>query len=80
VRLVVFKSRYRTLLKPLTEFIERIQTHVDGKQTVMVMLPQFVAKKWWHRLLHNQSAKRIRSKLQAEKDIVVTIVPYHLHD
>jgi amino acid transporter len=80
VRLVVFKSRYRTLLKPLTEFIERIQTHVDGKQTVMVMLPQFVASKWWHRLLHNQSAKRIRSKLQKEKDIVVTIVPYHLHD
>jgi amino acid transporter len=80
VRLVVFKSRYRTLLKPLSEFIERIQTHVDGKQTVMVMLPQFVARKWWHRLLHNQSAKRIRSKLQAEKDIVVTIVPYHLHD
>jgi amino acid transporter len=80
VRLVVFKSRYRTLLKPLSEFIERIQTHVDGKQTVMVMLPQFVARKWWHRLLHNQSAKRIRSKLQAKKDIVVTIVPYHLHD
>src|SRR5665647_1538982 len=80
VRLVVFKSRYRTLLKPLSEFIERIQTHVDGKQTVMVMLPQFVARKWWHRLLHNQSAKRIRSKLQAKRDIVVTIVPYHLHD
>jgi amino acid transporter len=80
IRLVVFKSRYRTLLKPLSEFIERIQTHVDGKQTVMVMLPQFVARKWWHRLLHNQSAKRIRSKLQAKKDIVVTIVPYHLHD
>jgi amino acid transporter len=80
VRLVVFKSRYRTMLKPLNDFIERIQTHVDEKQIVMVMLPQFVARKWWHRLLHNQSAKRIRSKLQAERDIVVTIVPYHLHE
>ncbi|SEB86164.1 APC family permease [Paenibacillus sp. GP183] len=80
VRLIVFKSRYRSLLKPLEEFIERVQTHVEEKQTVMVMLPQFVASKWWHRLLHNQSAKRIRSKLQANKDIVVTIVPYHLHE
>lgn len=79
VRLVVFKSRYRTILKPLAEFIERIDTHVSEKQSIMVILPQFMPKKWWHRLLHNQSAARIRSKLQADKDIVVATVPYHLH-
>ena len=33
VRLVVFKSRYRTILKPLAEFIERIDTHVSEKQS-----------------------------------------------
>ncbi|WNR44107.1 APC family permease [Paenibacillus roseipurpureus] len=80
VRLVVFKSRYRTILKPLAEFIERIDTHVSEKQSIMVILPQFIPKKWWHRLLHNQSAARIRSKLQSEKDIVVATVPYHLHE
>ncbi|KRF07201.1 amino acid permease [Paenibacillus sp. Soil766] len=79
VRLVVFKSRYRTILKPLAEFIDRIDTHVSEKQSIMVILPQFMPKKWWHRLLHNQSAARIRSKLQADKDIVVATVPYHLH-
>ncbi|NQX69442.1 amino acid permease [Paenibacillus alba] len=80
VRLVVFKSRYRTILKPLAEFIERIDTHVSDKQSIMVILPQFMPKKWWHRLLHNQSAARIRSKLQSDKDIVVATVPYHLHE
>ncbi|MDQ0917876.1 APC family permease [Paenibacillus sp. V4I5] len=80
VRLVVFKSRYRTILKPLAEFIERIDTHVSEKQNIMVILPQFMPKKWWHRLLHNQSAARIRTKLQADKDIVVATVPYHLHE
>ncbi|OCT11390.1 amino acid permease [Paenibacillus pectinilyticus] len=79
VRLVVFKSRYRTIFKPLVEFIERIDTHVSEKQSIMVILPQFIPKKWWHRLLHNQSAARIRSKLQSDKDIVVATVPYHLH-
>ncbi|MGO4497455.1 APC family permease [Paenibacillus sp. 2RAB27] len=79
VRLVVFKSRYRTILKPLAEFIDRIDTHMSEKQSIMVILPQFMPKKWWHRLLHNQSAARIRSKLQADKDIVVATVPYHLH-
>ncbi|MFD0695684.1 APC family permease [Paenibacillus sp. GCM10027628] len=80
VRLVVFKSRYRTIVKPLAEFIERIDTHVSEKQSIMVILPQFIPKKWWHRLLHNQSASRIRSKLQSDKDIVVATVPYHLHE
>lgn len=80
VRLVVFKSRYRTILKPLAEFIERIDTHVSEKQNIMVILPQFMPKKWWHRLLHNQSAARIRAKLQADRDIVVATVPYHLHE
>lgn len=78
VRLVVFKSRYRTIVRPLNEFIERIEAHVSERQTIMVLLPQFVTHKWWHRLLHNQSANRIRQKLQADKDIVVATVPYHL--
>ncbi|OGX61541.1 MAG: amino acid permease [Paenibacillus sp. RIFOXYA1_FULL_44_5] len=79
IRLVVFKSRYRNIIKPLVEFIERVDTHVqDENQTVMVLLPQFITSKWWHRFLHNQSAKRIRSVLQSEKDIVVASVPFHL--
>lgn len=44
VRLVVFKSRYRTILKPLAEFIERVDTHVSEKQSIMVILPQFMPK------------------------------------
>ncbi|UUZ95792.1 APC family permease [Paenibacillus sp. P25] len=78
VRLVVFRSRYRTIVKPLVEFIERIDSHVKEKQMVMVLLPEFVARKWWHRLLHNQSAYRIRSRLLKEKDVVVATVPFHL--
>lgn len=79
VRLVVFKSRYRNIIKPLTEFIERVDSHIQtDNQTVMVMLPEFITRKWWHRLLHNQSATRIRRKLQSEKDIVVATIPYHL--
>ncbi|MBE1444055.1 APC family permease [Paenibacillus sp. OAS669] len=80
VRLVVFRSRYRTIVKPLVDFIERIDAHVKEKQTIMVLLPQFVAKKWWHRLLHNQSAYRIRSRLLKEKDVVVATVPFHLSE
>lgn len=79
VRLVIFKSRYRVIVKPLSEFIDRINAHaIDKQQTIMVLLPQFRPRKWWQRMLHNQSANRIRTRLQATKEIVVAIVPYHL--
>jgi amino acid transporter len=80
VRLVVFKSRYRTVIRPLIEFIDRIDTNTSESNNIMVLLPQFVTKKWWHRLLHNQSANRIRKALQSRKDIAVSTIPYHLHD
>ena len=80
VRLVVFKSRYRTIVKPLVDFIERIDNQVHEKQTIMVLLPQFITHRWWHRLLHNQSASHIRKQLQSHNDIVVAVVPYHLHE
>lgn len=80
VRLVVFKSRYRNLVRPLVEFIDRVESRVSEKQTMMILLPQFVPVKWWQRLLHNQSAFRIRSLLLARKDLVIATVPYHLHE
>lgn len=78
VRLVVFVSRYRNLIKPLLEFIERIDSFVGKKDMVMVLLPQFIPQKWWHRMLHNRSAFWIRSKLLRRRNIVVATVPYHL--
>ncbi|TBL81581.1 APC family permease [Paenibacillus thalictri] len=80
VRLVVFRSRYRAIIKPLLEFIDRINTHVEEKQKVMVLLPEFITHKWWHRLLHNQSGRRIRSRLLKRRDIIVATVPYHLQE
>ncbi|UOF90641.1 APC family permease [Fodinisporobacter ferrooxydans] len=78
VRLVIFKSRYRTITKPLVEFIERVDSRVANRETVMVLLPQFVTRKWWQQFLHNQSAFRIRSLLLSRKDVVIATVPYHL--
>jgi amino acid transporter len=79
VRLIVFVSRYRTFIKPLLEFISRVEKRVGGKETIMVLLPEFIPHKKWERFLHNQSARRIRSLLISRKDVVVATVPYHLN-
>lgn len=80
VRLVVVVSRYRTLIKPLIEFIRRVEHRYGSQKKITVLLPEFITHKWWHRLLHNQSAFRIRAILLARKDVVVSTVPFHLND
>jgi amino acid transporter len=80
VRLVTHYSTYRTVLNPLIEFIERVDNGIHERSTIMVLLPKFITLKWWHRLLHNQTANKIQNSLQSRRDIVVAIMPYHLHE
>ena len=44
---------------------------------VTVLIPQFIPKKGWHNILHNQSSILIRSILLHRKNVVITTVPYH---
>jgi amino acid transporter len=80
VRLVVVVSRYRTIIRPLIEFIQRVEHLYGNQKKITVLLPEFITHKWWHRLLHNQTAFRIRAILLAREDVVVSTVPFHLND
>ena len=44
------------------------------------MIPEYVARSWWERLLYNQSAKRLRSALLGRPHTVVVDVPYRRDD
>ena len=45
-----------------------------------VVIPEYVARSWWERLLYNQSAKRLRSILLGRPHTVVVNVPYRRED
>lgn len=77
VPFVVLKSPYRSVIQPLIKYIEDVEqiTHDD---VVTVVVPEFVTSKWWHSLLHNQTALFIRTALAFKKGKVVTSVRYHL--
>lgn len=77
-RLVVLRSKYRSLLEPLMRLIRAIELKNEESVTVHVVIPQFIPRKWWHNLLHNQSALMLRLWLLRNKDIVITSVPFHL--
>lgn len=47
-------------------------------ENVTVVLPEWNSPKWWHPLLHRQSARRIAAELQAAPRITPIIVPFTL--
>lgn len=79
VRLVTLHSQYRSVLAPLLKFIDTVQTKADESNSfVTVLIPQFVPKKAWHAILHNQSGFLIRAYLLRNKNVIVSTVPYQL--
>ena len=45
-----------------------------------VVIPEYVARSWWERLLYNQSAKRLRTMLLGRPHTVIVNVPYRRDD
>jgi hypothetical protein len=75
--LVVLASPYRSLLRPLLEYVDQIQSHSDDRM-VTIVLPEFIPRRWWQHLLHNQTALLVKGALLFRRNIVVTDVPYLL--
>lgn len=79
VRLVTLHSPYRSIIQPLTKFIDTVQRKAsESNYQVTVLIPQFIPKKGWHNFLHNQSSLLIRTHLLYRRNVIITTVPYHL--
>jgi hypothetical protein len=77
VPLEIIESPYRSLVRPLIAYIDAIDKQVHN-DTLIVVLPEMVATHWWHNLLHNQTALRLKAALLFRPGTVVINVPYHL--
>jgi amino acid transporter len=78
LRLVVLDSPYRLLLEPLVDYIKKIADLREPNESITVVVPQFVPRKWWHQLLHAQTAAMLRFALINHPGIVITSVPYQM--
>lgn len=76
-QLVVLDSPYRSLVRPLIRYLDEIDRQWNS-DIITVVLPEFVPARWWHALLHNQTALMIKGALLFRKNRVVTSVPYRL--
>jgi len=77
VPLVVSTSPYRPLRRPLLDYIDHIQARGDD-QMVTIVVPEFLPRRWWQHVLHNQTALLVKGALLFRKNTVVADVPYLL--
>jgi amino acid transporter len=77
VPLTCVPSPYRSVTGPLMDYLDRVERR-NKNDMVTVIIPEFVPSRWWHHLLHNQSALMLRTLLHFRHHTVVVSVPYHL--
>ncbi len=83
VPLVVVESPYRALVGPLLAYLDILDAAWPPDQDppiTFVVIPEYVARHWWERILYNQAAKRLRAVLLGRPLTVVVNVPYRRED
>ncbi len=79
VPLVVVESPYRALIGPLLAYLDVLDAAWPPDRPspmTFVVIPEYVARSWWERILYNQAAKRLRTVLLGRPNTVVVNVPY----
>jgi hypothetical protein len=79
VPLVIVESPYRALVAPHLSYLDVLDRAwpADKEAPItFVVIPEYVARSWWERILYNQSAKRLRQALLGRPHTVVVNVPY----
>ena len=75
VPLVIIETPYRSLVLPFLHYLD-VMAPTPPNTITIVVLPEYVPRHWWDRLLHNQKAHRIREALVGRYNTVVAEVPY----
>jgi hypothetical protein len=68
------------MLEPLLDYLEDIIENRQANETITIVVPQFIPSQRWHNALHMRTADVLRQELLSKHGVVVTDVPYHVHD
>jgi hypothetical protein len=83
VPLVVVESPYRTLAGPFLAYLDVLDAAWPpdkGEPVTFVVIPEYVSRSWWERILYNQAAKRLRTVVLGRPNTVLVNVPYRRED
>jgi hypothetical protein len=75
--LEVVVSPHRAKVAPLVNYIWTLHRQSPAL-TLTVIVPEIVTRRWWHQILHDRVARRLRRALRSLPGVVVTSMPFHL--
>ena len=78
VPLLIIESPYRAFVAPILRYLERLDEQEE--QRIAVILPTFVPRHWWERILHNRDVLRLRPFLKGRPGLRVVDFPYRLYE
>jgi hypothetical protein len=83
VPLVVVTSPYRSYIGPFLAYLDEVDGQMPDGQLATVLIPEFVPARWWHYLLHNQTAWLLKLALMYRrhrmgKARAIIDIPIHL--
>jgi hypothetical protein len=79
VPLDIVESPYLALAGPMLAYLATLEEdwpENEPEPVTFVIVPDFVPRHWWDRLLYNQSAKSLRQALIGRPHTVVVDMPY----
>jgi len=80
-KLIVVYSPYRRIYAPLRQAVSDLQRTHAGRE-IAVIVPELVGTRWYHYILHNQTAALIKAYLLLSgfRRVVVVTVPWYLSE
>src|SRR5439155_19229395 len=76
IGLVIIESPYRSFQEPLLTYIDALDRE-DPDDTITIVIPEFVPRRFWEYFVHNQTALRLKLSLLFRQNTVVMNLPYH---
>jgi len=80
VRMVLLDSPYRLFIEPILGYISEIAAKRQPGETITIVVPEFVSDNRMTGALHTNTANILREQLKNQHGIVITNVPYHVHE
>jgi amino acid transporter len=77
VPIEVLVDPHRSLVRTVLHYVESIES-TDA--TITVLIPMIIPSKRRHEILHNQRGRLLETALKVRTDVVIAVLPFHIHD
>lgn len=78
--MVLLDSPYRLFVEPILGYISEVASKRQAGETITIVVPEFVSDSRITSALHTNTANILREQLKNQHGIVITNVPYHIHE